>query len=100
MTVPDELVQAAAEAIFEVLFTGEDASEVLAAAALQAVFAKLPECEAVRDVIRDAIAPLLPVEDEYGEISVPEIYDDNDMAVRHEDVALVALAREFGGQDG
>lgn len=92
MSVTDELVQAAAEAVcFGVCPEGahEDGENLCgeaATVALQAAFAKLPECEAARRLLVQAINDL-------------DGWYEKDAAVNEQaDAALAALAREFGGR--
>lgn len=89
MTIPDELVQAAAAAMCVV--TGrrrcvpwEPSDFVHPECALQAAFAKLPECEAAHQAIAKEYQEVFGAWDVDGFASL---------------TALVALAREFGGRE-
>ena len=103
-SVPDELVQAAADALYaegrtpygqRFRLLGDEADR-FAVVALQAAFAKLPECEDVRVrlVNRLCICHDIPPGQRFG------IRHFNSCPVADQGAAIfVALAREFGGQE-
>ena len=90
MTIPDELVQAAAEALFGTKdWTGRQLATV--SLALQAAFAKLPECPHVLNSVRQEWALA------YKESGAKQLNDEQFMAAFG--AIDAALAREFGGQE-